>query len=278
MRAAWATDVHLEFLKDEGFERFVAAIRATEPEALFLTGDIAVANTVGKFVQRVRVAIGAPVLFVLGNHDFYRGSVAEVRAWAASLRAADEGVVYLPAHGPWRAADGTVVVGADGWGDGRAGSPATSTVELNDWHLIREFADVRAMDDRRARLALLEKLADQDAERLEATLRTVVDGAERVVVLTHVPPFTEACWHEGKRSDPEWLPWFTCVAMGTMLRRVAEEHPSVRFEVYCGHTHSSGVHRERENLVVHTGRGRYGTTFVEGVGLPTEGVGGGSTH
>ena len=99
-----------------------------------------------------------------------------------------------------------------------------------------------------------------------------------MVVLTHVPPFAEACWHEGKRSDPEWLPWFTCVAMGTMLRRVAEEHPSVRFEVYCGHTHSSGVHRERENLVVHSGRGRYGTTFVEGVGLPTAGVGGGSTH
>ena len=186
-----------------------------------------------------------------------------VRAWAATFHVGDEGLRWLPAAGPWRAADGTVVVGVDGWGDGRAGAPERSSVQLNDWRMIREFAEIRAMADLRARRVRLAVLADEDAAGLETTLRAAVPGASRVVVLTHVPPFEEACWHEGGRSDPEWLPWFTCVAVGAVLRRVAAQHPAVRFDVYCGHTHSAGEFRASDNLVVHTGRGGYGTTFVE---------------
>jgi len=63
---------------------------------------------------RRTVGVALPVLCVLGNHEFYRGAVAEVHA----------------------------------------------------------------------RRSLLERLADHDAERLAATLRSVVEGAERVVVRT----------------------------------------------------------------------------------------------
>nr|MBK7069256.1 metallophosphoesterase [Deltaproteobacteria bacterium] len=265
MRAAWATDVHLEFLDPQGFERFVEAVRAIGPEALLLTGDIAQATTLGEWLRKVRAAVGVPVLFVLGNHDFYRGSIAEVKAWAATFHQSDEGLRWLPAAGPWRASDGTVVVGVDGWADGRAGAPERSTVLLNDWKMIRELAEAGAMYDLAARRARLAALADEDAARLEATLREVLPGASRVVVLTHIPPFEEACWHEGARSNDEWLPWFTCVAVGEVLRRMAAEHPSKHIEVYCGHTHSPGEHRESDNLVVHTGEGRYGATFVRAV-------------
>ncbi len=100
MRAAWATDVHLEFLDAPGFERFVEAVRAIGPEALLLTGDIAQATTLGEWLRKVRAAVGVPVLFVLGNHDFYRGSIAEVKAWAATFHQSDEGLRWLPRRGP----------------------------------------------------------------------------------------------------------------------------------------------------------------------------------
>ena len=266
MKGAWATDVHLEFLKGDGFERFVASVAALDAEALFLTGDIAHAESIEAMLRRVRAAVAIPVLFVLGNHDYYRGGVAEVRAMASTLHERDAGLRWLPAAGPWRAADGTVVVGVDGWGDGRAGAPEASTVQLNDWLLIRELREAGAMHDVAARRRCLAALADGDAARLEGTLREAVTGAARVVVLTHVPPFEGACWHEGAVSDGEWLPWFTCVAVGEVLARVARENPAVGFEVYCGHTHSPGEYRATENLVVHTGQGRYGATFVRPAG------------
>ncbi|MDB4931145.1 MAG: phosphoesterase [Myxococcaceae bacterium] len=267
MKAAWATDVHLEFLKGDGFARFVAEVRALDAEALFLTGDIAQAESIEAMLRRVRAAVAIPVLFVLGNHDYYRGGVAEVRAMASALHVGDDGLRWLPAAGPWRAADGTVVVGVDGWGDGRAGAPETSTVQLNDWLLIGELSAAGALYDVAARRRCLAALADADAARLEETLRGVTAGAERVVVLTHVPPFEGACWHDGEVSNGEWLPWFTCVAVGAVLLRAARANPGVRFEVYCGHTHSPGVYRAAENMVVHTGQGRYGATFVRAVDI-----------
>lgn len=265
MRAAWATDVHLEFLDSTEFNRFTEAVRSVRPEALFLTGDIANARSLGGLLSRVREAVGVPVLFVLGNHDFYYGSIAEVRSMAAAFHTRDEGLRWLPEAGPWRASDGTVVLGVDGWADGRCGSPERSTVLLNDWRMIRDFEKVGAMYDLAARRALLEELADADASRLESALRGVLPEASRVAVLTHIPPFEGACWHEGALSNDEWRPWFTCVAVGEALRRVADEFPSTQFSAYCGHTHSSGEFRARENLVVHTGEARYGETFVRAV-------------
>lgn len=268
MKAAWATDVHLEFLQGDGFARFAAAVRALDAEALFLTGDIAQAESIESMLRRVRAAVAIPVLFVLGNHDYYRGGVAAVRAMASALHEGDDGLRWLPGAGPWRAVDGTVVVGVDGWGDGRAGSPETSTVQLNDWLMIRELNEAGALYDVAARRRCLAALADADAAGLEATLRGVTAaGAGRVVVLTHVPPFEGACWHEGAVSNGEWLPWFTCVAVGEVLLRAARDNPAVRFEVYCGHTHSPGVYRAAENLTVHTGEARYGAAFVRAVDI-----------
>ena len=40
---------------------------------------------------------------------------------------------------------------------------------------------------------------------------------EHVLVLTHVPPFREACWHEGRISGDDYLPYFACKATGDVL-------------------------------------------------------------
>jgi hypothetical protein len=75
-------------------------------------------------------------------------------------------------------------------------------------------------------------------------------------VLTHVPPLPEACWYDGKMSEPAWLLWFTCVATDELLRQYAGEHPGTRVTVLCGHTHGKGVFEVAPNLEVRTVGGR----------------------
>ena len=61
---------------------------------------------------------------------------------------------------------------------------------------------------------------------------------QHIMVLTHVPPFREACWHEGRISDDNWLPHFTCKAVGDVLIEAMAANPDHRMTVLCGHTHS----------------------------------------
>lgn len=76
------------------------------------------------------------------------------------------------------------------------------------------------------------------------------------VGLTHVG------WHDGALSDDDWLPFFSCAAVGAVLLEAADAHPTKQIEVYCGHTHSPGLTALRPNLVVHTGGARYGLTLA----------------
>ena len=85
----------------------------------------------------------------------------------------------------------------------------------------------------------------------------------RVVVVTHVPPFRAAAWHQGRPSHDDWLPWFSCRAVGEVLLRCARRNPTVEFLVLCGHTHGSGVYSPAENVTVHTAEAEYGAPRVQ---------------
>ena len=56
----------------------------------------------------------------------------------------------------------------------------------------------------------------------------------------HVPPFREACWHQGRISDDLWRPPFSCKAVGEALVEAMEAHPGREMTVLCGHTHGAG--------------------------------------
>ena len=83
--------------------------------------------------------------------------------------------------------------------------------------------------------------------------------------MTHVPPFREACWHEGQISDDAWLPHFACKAVGDRLTALARAHPEHTLTVLCGHTHSAGVAWILPNLKVYTGAAEYGNPIVQRV-------------
>ena len=77
MRATWLTDIHLNFLRPLALKAFYDQVAAEEPQVLLVTGDIGESDSVVRFVSELGRL--APIYFVLGNHDYYRSSIAAVR-------------------------------------------------------------------------------------------------------------------------------------------------------------------------------------------------------
>lgn len=248
------TDVHLNFLDGPARARFAADVAATDTTGVLVTGDIAEADTFGPMLEELAAAARRPVWFVLGNHDFYGGSIDEVRARARALTAAQ----WLPAAGVVRLSDDIALVGHDGWGDARLGNVAYTRVELTDFRAIRDLEGLR----RSRRHAVLRRLGDESAAALRELVASALGVARHVIVAIHVPPFRDSCWHEGAISDDDWLPYFTCAAAGEVLRDAMAARPDARMTVYCGHTHGDGEVDILPNLRVVTGAAEYGAPTV----------------
>jgi Icc protein len=260
MRILWLTDIHLEFLEAEGLERFYRKIEKAEGEAVLISGDIGQAPTAIEFLRQVQIAARCPVYFVFGNHDYYYGSIDSIRSQAARFYAS-EPIRWLSVAGVIALSDNVCCMGHDGWGDGRNGDFAGSGVRLNDFELIGELTGL-------ARTTLREKLmelGDETAAHLQKLLPEALSAFNHIVVLTHVPPFPESAWWQGKPSGPDWLPYFSCKATGDVLLEFMRKNPHKQVTVLCGHTHGSGTARILPNLTVYTGSARYGYPRIQKV-------------
>ena len=257
-RAGWLTDTHLNFLRPPQRAAFYNGLREQNLDALLVGGDIGEAATIVQFLAEMESAVEVPIYFVLGNHDFYGGSIAAVRAAVAQLCVASQRLHWLPAGGVVPLTADTALIGHDSWADGRLGDFFRSEVVLNDYVLIQEFRGL----DKGQRFAKLRALGDEAAEFLAARAREAL-AWRNIVVLTHVPPFREACWHEGQISDDDYLPHFACRAVGERLAAIMRDHPANAMTILCGHTHSSGSVRVLENLEVLTGGAQYGEPALQ---------------
>ena len=112
-----------------------------------------------------------PIYFVLGNHDFYRGSVVGTRSALAEMISGSEHLVYLSQAGVVELTPSTALVGHDGWADARLGDFDGSEVILNDFLLIDElrcWRDHHTLDKPALRQAL-QALGDEAARYLKAS-------------------------------------------------------------------------------------------------------------
>jgi hypothetical protein len=130
---------------------------------------------------------------------------------------------------------------------------------LNDFFLIEELAGLR----RTELLARLNTLGDEAAEHFRCVLPEALEEAEHVVVLTHVPPFLESAWHDGRYCDADWLPFFSCQAVGRVLAEFMGRHTTRKMTVLCGHTHGGGISQILPNLVTITGPAQYGRPVIQ---------------
>ena len=244
-----------------GSRRFCPKSHRRGPNALLISGDIGESYNVCEYLDDIHQAVRVPTYFVLGNHDYYHGSIYETRRRVEQFCAERPKLYYLSSDEAHALATHVGVVGCDGWADGRLGSYERSLVMMHDWKLITELVG----HTKQSRWELLKSLADESAEHLRRVLPPALDEHRDVVLVTHVPPFREACWHEGGISNDQWLPHFTCKATGDAILEVMRAHPDNRLTVLCGHTHGHGETQPLQNVQVITGAAQYGAPAISRV-------------
>ncbi len=260
-RLAWLTDVHLNFLGEDALESFLDEVRQARADAILLGGDIGEADSVVDYLARLDDAWDPPIYFVLGNHDFYRGSIQLVRQRASQLCKSRPKLHYLTTSRCFTLGPDVALVGHDGWADARVGNYERSVVMMTDYKLIAELAPFNKQQRQQALMAL----GDEAAEHIRQVLPTALANHQRVILLTHVPPLREACWYDGQISDDQWSPHFTCQAMGEAILDIMHDHADRELTVLCGHTHSPGRCQPLPNTEILTGGAEYGFPVVQRV-------------
>ncbi len=258
-RLAWTTDIHLDHLTEAEISSFGQSLAATGADGILISGDIAQAPTLAESLITLARQVKQPIYFVCGNHDYYYGSIASVRGTLTELTSRSDQLAWLPARESIALSDRTGLVGHGCWNDGRSGSYLGSTVMLTDYLVIAELKGLGPT----SRLARLNQLGDEAAAHLAQIVPKALEHRQHVVVLTHAPPFAEACQYEGQMTSDNWLPHLTCQAAGETLRTIMERHPDRRMTVLSGHTHQPATVQILPNLVVKTGHAAYGTPEIQ---------------
>src|SRR5436190_1254695 len=97
-RVVWMTDIHLNFLEPPALPLLEDLLRRAAPDVILLGGDIAEAPQLPAYLRSMAERLSCPLCFVLGNHDFYGGSIARVRREVVELCRELPRLVYLSAN------------------------------------------------------------------------------------------------------------------------------------------------------------------------------------
>ena len=188
-------------------------------DALAISGDISEAPLLNEHLNLLETYLQRPIYFVLGNHDFYRGSFEEV---IPSVRAFSSQSTFLHCMDLMEFVDltpTTALVGHGCWGDGGYGDFYRSQILLNDWKVIEELRKwkkgpwrlsclkrCRACEqdilqwevtpddvDRESMAEQLRLLGELAADHIRRVLPLALQAKRHVVLLTHTPPFAPRC-------------------------------------------------------------------------------------
>lgn len=257
MKLAWLTDIHINFLEKDERLQFYKKIIRKKSDGILISGDIAEGNSIVDLLTEMADTIQKPFYFVLGNHDYYFSSVAAVIKDVTKLTKTHSGLFWLNISGIQALNENTILLGQDGWADGRLGDYQNSCVVLNDSRLIAELFQQKVLGKNQL-LQKMQSLADSDAKNLKSNLlKAISQNPKKIIILTHVPPFKEACFYQGKISTDDWLPFFGSKATGDVLLEIAQKNPGIAFLVLCGHTHGKACYSPLNNLTVKAGGAEY---------------------
>ena len=262
---AWATDVHLNFMTDQGVVLFAEAIKRVNCTGVMLTGDISHAPQLVYHLSIIDKILQRPIYFILGNHDFYNGNIEQTRKTMKEISNISPYLKYLGCTSYLPLSTATAIVGHDGWYDGLFGDWKRSTFVLNDWSRIQEYVEAGASGGRDLSkvIEVSRKLAHEAVMHIHDGIKAAVRYHNNIVVLTHVPPFQEVHYHDGQPGDANAMPWFTSKMMGDMLLNASKSFPTVSFTVLCGHTHARAQVKPAKNLTVYVGAAEYNKPTME---------------
>ena len=258
-RVVWASDIHLDHIEPPAVQAFFDELAAVAPEALLLGGDIALADTVEGQLRELEERLQCPIYFVLGNHDYYHGSIPDLRRRMTTLSHSAERLFWMPESGVIPLTTRTGLIGHGGWGDGRAGDYWNSPLQLSDSVYIEDIAAL----DQAGLLRRMQELGQEGANHLEHMLPEALARFEHIIVLMHVPPFIETCWHHGRPADKDWQPFFVCHAAADVLYEAAQENAYHHITVLAGHSHSPINAHLLPNLQVKVAAAEYGQPRIQ---------------
>ena len=275
MKILHLTDIHLDHLYLEAIQRYCRRLKQEAPDIVVITGDISNANLISEHLLVLRKELApCPVFFVAGNHDFYNGSIEEVRAefsshctyiGPAKTTPSGEGAYWLGSSGVIHLSETHALIGIDGWYDGGYADWFKSQLDMNDYYLIKELSGPM-IQTRQERFNALQRLSAASADYIQVQLQTAFDsGYTTCYVATHVPPFRESSVYSGKISDNTWLPHFSSKKMGDALKLVCLANPNKQAIVLCGHTHGASTYLPLKNLTVICGAAEYGNPGIANV-------------
>lgn len=259
-KLAWATDLHLVFLRGGAQLAFIESLAQTDADAIAITGDISDGRWLGRHLSMIAERVQKPIFVILGNHDRYHTTFDEAEEQTARVVALHPHVHRLTGNEIFDLNGKSALIGIDGWADGKSGSGQESPVILNDSVMIADFATLTREEGWRQ----MEELSQASAATIQPTLDSAMRSFAEVFLLTHVPPLPEAAWHEGGMSEPDFLPHFCNARLGEVLRAACVRHPGSKLTVLCGHTHGAGVHSEG-NLTILTAGAAYGNPRIDRV-------------
>lgn len=254
----WLADIHLNFLDEQQLKKFVARLANKKSDGLIIAGDIGEADSLIKYLKILSDCLTCPIYFVLGNHDYYGGSIEYVRSELTKFVKTRPSLYWLNNCNGISLSSETALIGHDSWADGRFGDYWKSLVQLNDFVLIGDFIG----RTKKECLDRMMTLADEAATHFQKVLPIMLENHRKVIIVTHVPPFPESALYKGKFSDPNWLPFFSCKAVGDVLLSIMTEHTDKEALVLCGHTHGSALFQALPNLRVITGGAVYGRPTI----------------
>jgi len=272
---AWAADIHFDMADQAEILDFMEEVNQQNPSMLLLAGDIdlgkkivlesegvdseILSNRLASTILKIKEKVECDVYFVCGNHDFFYSSFGEVRESARKLSEKVEGISYIHETKGVELDKNTVLVGHDGWADSRSGKFWESPIVMRDFIEIEDF-EIEGVTEIRHPLMKkkLEELGDESAKYAQEVLPQLLEDYDRVVFVTHVPPFRESSWYQGEICQDEGAPFFVNQVLGETLVKIMEKHPEKELLVLCGHTHSEAKYQPLPNLTVLTAGARYG--------------------
>ncbi len=266
IKLAWISDLHLDHLEKKDPDALVRLGAALESEGaahILLGGDIADSRCFETGLEHFLDVTRCLIYFVLGNHDYYFGSIVDVRRRAAALSL--PGLQWLPKTGVVELNSDTALIGHGGCGDAHRGD-MENFILLTDYAAIKELAAtinhedfwINGFRERSALINKLRQMGEEASQNLKNNLEKAADRYKRILILTHVTPFVETCTYRDSPGTDRGFPGFLWDSMGIKLKSFAAEHPDTEFMVLSGHTHEDSYARVASNIRAWSSPAEYG--------------------
>lgn len=247
LKILWLTDTHVDKISAENYQELLDFIIASKADGMWLTGDIGDPPRNIEFLKALFERYKKPVFFVLGNHDFYKYKIADMRFKMTQLVKSYPLANYL-SETPGLDSDGHLMVGMDCFAN--TGQDIIQQMTWDSDHIL----DLDALNESHL-TAQLNALAEKDAKRLlKKCQQQIHTHIKKVSILTHVPPSDSMKGQFLVKPHQKNRSVFYSLTLSDVLHQLASDFPSVQFNVYSGHIHQTQLYQIAGNMMGHVAK------------------------